>query len=87
MKGVCIHCADLIDLDAQGDIIGHSWPRPTRQLCVGSGQHPVGADEEIPEDLREADRAGQRFLKALRVSLTKGERAAAAKLPKEPESN
>lgn len=38
--GTCQNCRERVQLDANGYICFHSWPKPTRRVCPGSKHSP-----------------------------------------------
>lgn len=36
---MCPHCGEDVRIEG-GLTVTHDWPRPTRQVCPGSGQYP-----------------------------------------------
>lgn len=68
-KGDCPHCEIGIELDANGRIGTHDYPRPGRAVCPGSGKKPLppvqkfivrgNTDWEVEVEARTADEAGR----------------------------
>lgn len=52
--GTCQRCRERVQLDANGYVCFHSWPKPTRQVCPGSKYSP---QEDIDASQPEAARA------------------------------
>lgn len=46
MNVQCIHCGETLELDEDGAIPYHDWPKPTRQVCPGS-KKPYGLGTKI----------------------------------------
>lgn len=46
MRVECIHCGEPLELDGDGSVPYHDWPKPTRQICPGSKQ-PYGLGTKL----------------------------------------
>lgn len=44
--GMCPHCGEEVGLAEGGLTEYHDWPKPTRQVCPGSGQNPRCAESD-----------------------------------------